>query len=250
MNASALANRLREGEDVDWSHDKEDPDASVSTPLGPLELAGLKKDKDGIYSHEDAGRRFVIKRLFNDNFVLTMWWAKEVPERGGTEYTHAFKKYFDSEEALLDYLHGITAFESLAALGVVDKLLEAEDIDWAPDPEDPDVGTADGLSIERWVFTRSELKFPQACKGTDPLVAHVYDNTDEEGAYPLYMGDVMVLRNGTVLDYNSTGQSASVDMQSRADEVETLVSPLNDAETYEHWKDVYVLNGKFTGFAE
>lgn len=125
----------------------------------------------------------------------------------------------------------------MKAAHLVNRLLEADEdkIDWSPDPEAEPIPS----NFERWVFAAHE--FPRVCKRDDRLVAQIYDDDN------IYLGNVVVLRNGAVMDYDTDGNKVNADMQRRAS---IAIHSRDNESGYKYWRDVVVdKNGKFLGFA-
>ena len=162
---------VQETEDIDWSPDPDDPDASTSAAkYGKLEML-LKAN--GYESHHDGARLYYEKGKRGKRYVRVTFDSEysynpvevrfagrksmEVPVMSNNKVwlylTNGKEVILDQwllEDAAYYLLHtfmywtksGKRPLRRESAERVACALLEGEDIDWSPDPEDPDASTA------------------------------------------------------------------------------------------------------------
>ena len=227
MNAIQLVNRLLEAEEnVDWSADPEaEPIPRVETKIErwafsphELETPEVCRGDDRMMAHRDDtyfGNLEVLRNgtVLNHNFYYNTPVSDEIVQ-------HAKERLAKNELELID---GYGTNYDQWKYVIVDKdgnfknfaddasLLESEEnIDWSPDPEAPPIAD---INIEHWAFTENELKKKaySRCRSDDRLFAGLF--VDRNPRCDLYIGDAVVLRNGTVTGYDRRGHQLSADMK-------------------------------------
>ena len=156
--AEQIVQRLVEGEDIDWSPDPEDPDASTTAArMAATEeyvVLGLLKNDSAPAANRYPGYTTRIEHVdYTSIATAENHIARYMAEHPTSEPAFNWRHMYDAGAIICETWQkgphapwGIKRVQRFVegrgfVQPVTGNILESEEIDWAPDPEDPDAAT-------------------------------------------------------------------------------------------------------------